>query len=119
MYVEIKRGMYGLLQSGLIMQQLLEKRLNKKDYHQSDITPVFWTKNWRPICFLLCVDDFGVKYVGKQHAEHLTTVLREQCKISHDWKRQQYLGLDINWDYENRKVHFSMLENVTYVITRF
>ena len=31
-HVEIKRGMYGLLQAGLIAQQLLYKQLNKKDY---------------------------------------------------------------------------------------
>ena len=38
-YVEIKQGVYGLPQAGLIAQQLLEKRLNKKVYHQSEITP--------------------------------------------------------------------------------
>ena len=76
-YVKIKRGMYGLPQAGLIVQQLLEKILNKKGYKQGDIIPGFWTHEWHPICFLLCVDDFGVKYVRKQHAEHLITVLRE------------------------------------------
>ena len=49
MYVEIKRGMYGLPQAGLIVQQLLEKRLNKKGYHQSEIKPRFWTHNCCPI----------------------------------------------------------------------
>ena len=38
-YVDINRGMYGSPQAGLIAQQLLEKRLNKKGYHQSEITP--------------------------------------------------------------------------------
>ena len=32
-YVEIKRDIYELPQAGLITQQLLEKRLNKKGYH--------------------------------------------------------------------------------------
>ena len=108
-HVEIKLGMYGLSQSGLIAHQLLEKLPNKKVYKQSDITPGFWTYDWRPICFLLCVNDFGVKYVGKQHAEHLMTVLRDHCKISSDWKGKRYLGMDLDWDYENCKVHLSML----------
>ncbi|KAL7525184.1 hypothetical protein ACHAXR_004198, partial [Thalassiosira sp. AJA248-18] len=36
-YVEIRRGMYGLPQAGLIAQELLEKRLNKEGYFQSEI----------------------------------------------------------------------------------
>ena len=75
-YVEIRRGMYGLPHAGLIAQQLLEKRLNKEGYHQSELTPGFWTHTWRPISFTLCVDNFGVKYVGKQHVEHLLSVLK-------------------------------------------
>ena len=85
-YVENNQGMYGLPHSGLIAQQLLEKRLNNKGYHQSDITPGLWKHKWRPICFSLCVDDFGVKYFGKHHAEHLISVIRNYCMISHDWK---------------------------------
>ena len=73
----------------------------------------------RPNCFSLCVDDFGVKYVSKHHAEHLMSVLRESYKISHDWKGRKYSGLDLYWDYIHRKVHLSMLSYVTYTLTRF
>ena len=95
-YVEIKQGMYRLPQAGLIAHQLLEKLLNKKGYHQSEITLGFWMHNWRLICFLLCVDDFEVKYVGKKHVEHLVTVLRKHYKISHNWKEERYLGMDLD-----------------------
>ena len=64
-YVEVRKGMYGLPQAGLIAQQLLEKRLNKEGYRQSEVVPGLWTHDWRPITFSLVVDDFGVKYVGK------------------------------------------------------
>ena len=70
-YVEIKWGMYGLPQVGLIAQQLLEKRLNKKGYHKREITPGLWKQTWCPICFSICIDYFGVKCVGKHQAEHL------------------------------------------------
>eukprot|EP00804_Cyclotella_cryptica_P019412 CCRYP_006613-RA/>CCRYP_006613-RA protein AED:0.27 eAED:0.27 QI:0/-1/0/1/-1/1/1/0/573 len=63
-YVLIQKGMYGLPQAGIIAQQLLKKRLAIKGYRQSSITPGFWKHDWRPISFTLCVDDFGVKYVG-------------------------------------------------------
>ena len=31
----------------------------------------------RPVWFTLVVDNFGVKYVGKENAKHLMSVLRE------------------------------------------
>ena len=78
--------MYGLPQGGLIAQQLLEERLNKEGYHQSEIIDGLWTHEWRPIQFTLVVDDFGVKYVGEEHAHHLCQVLRKHYDISEDWE---------------------------------
>ena len=37
------------------------------------------------------------------------SVLKRNYKISADWKGQGYLGLDLDWDYEKREVHLSML----------
>ena len=74
-YLEVQKGMYGLPQAGILAHQLLGKRLNNEDYTQSKLTPGFWTHKWRPILFTLCVDIFGVKYVGEQHAKHLPDVL--------------------------------------------
>ena len=74
-YLKIRRGMYGLPQPGILAQQLLEKQLNKKSYKQENLVPGLWTHSWRPIKFTLCIDDFGVKYVGKQHASHLIAIL--------------------------------------------
>ncbi len=41
-YCEIRKGMYGLPQAGIIAQELLEERLAKYGYHQSKIIPGFW-----------------------------------------------------------------------------
>ena len=38
-YIVANRGMYGLPQSGLLANQLLEKRLNKHGYYQSKLIP--------------------------------------------------------------------------------
>ena len=62
-YVEVSKEMYGLPQAGILAQKLLEERLNAAGYHQSQYTPGLWTHKWRPICFTLVVDDFGVKYM--------------------------------------------------------
>ena len=83
--VKCVRGMCGLPHAGIIAQQLLESRLNHHGYYQSRITPGFWKHNTRPICFSLLVDDFGVKYVGDEHAEHLLAALRENYTVSPDW----------------------------------
>ena len=70
-YIEANKGMYGLPQSGLLANELLEKRLNAAGYKQSKLVPGLWKHEWRPIQFTLVVDDFGVKYVGEEHALHL------------------------------------------------
>ena len=83
-YVEVQKDMYGLPQAGLLTNILLEKRLNNHGYFQSTIIPGLWTHTTRPIQFTLVVDDFGVKYVREEHAEHLMSVLRESYTITHD-----------------------------------
>ena len=76
-YVRCERGMYGLPHDGIIAQKLIEERLEEHGYTQSDLTPGFWKHETRPICFTLLVDDFGVKYVREQHANHLINSLKE------------------------------------------
>lgn len=118
-YVCIKLGMYGLPHAGIMAQKLLEERLNKKGYFQSKICPGFWKHESRPISFTLCVDDFCVKYVGKEHAQHLLAVLQEHYTISQDWTGNRYLGLTLDWDYENQEVHVSMPDYVPEALARF
>ena len=45
-YVEIRKGMYGLPQAGILAQKLLEKRLKNKGYYQSMYTPGLWLHEW-------------------------------------------------------------------------
>ncbi len=93
--------MYGLPQAGIIAQVLLEDRLGKHGYSQSKIIPGLWTHNTRPILFSLVVDDFTVKYTRKKDAEHLLNVLKKDYIATEDWEGQKYLGLTIEWNYEN------------------
>jgi hypothetical protein len=75
--VEVRKGMYGLPQAGLIANVLLAKRLAKHGYIPVPHTHGLWTHKWRPINFSLVVDDFGVMYVGREHAEHRKAALEE------------------------------------------
>jgi len=118
-YCEIRKGMYGLPQAGIIAQQLLEERLATHGYRQSATTPGLWTHDTRPICFSLVVDDFGVKYVGEEHAQHLMETIQKYYKCSADWKGERYCGLTLKWDYNGRKVHLSMPGYVDKALARF
>jgi hypothetical protein len=116
-HIKIQKGMYGLPQAGILAQELLKKRLNKHGYQQSPIIPGLWHHDFRPLSFTLCVDNFSIKYVGRKHAEHLATILNKSYKCSQDWDGQCYLGMNIDWDYNDKKVHISMLEYVPEALT--
>ena len=65
------------------------------------------------------MDNFGIKYVGSEHAKHLASILNKHYKCKLEWEGQQYLGMDIDWDYTGHTVHISMLEYVPDALTRF
>ena len=47
------------------------------------------------------------------------TVLSSHYTISSDWTGSHYLVIDLDWDYEKREVHLSMLSYVQDKLTRF
>jgi hypothetical protein len=59
-YIEIRRGMYGLKQAGLLANQLLQTRLTPFGYYPARHTPGLWLHQTRPILFTLVLDDFTV-----------------------------------------------------------
>jgi hypothetical protein len=84
-YIETRKCMYGLKQAGLLENQLLQTRMNPFGYYPARHTPGLWLHKTRPISFTLVVDDFAVKYVGKQHAEHLRNALLQTYELTTDW----------------------------------
>ena len=63
------------------------------------------------------VDDFGVKYVGKENApQHLIECLKEKYKLIEDWTDNLYCGMKLEWDYRKRQLLFSMLGKTTHEI---
>jgi len=118
-YCEIRKGMYGLPQAGIIAQELLAKRLIDHGYSQSETTPGLWKHEWRPIMFSLVVDDFGVKYVGEEHAEHLLKTIQKYYQCSVEKEGERYCGLTIKWDYPNKKVHISMPKYIENALKSF
>jgi hypothetical protein len=115
--IEIRKGMYGLKQAGLIANQLLQTRL--APYYPARHTPGLWLHKTQPISFTLVVDDLTVKYVGKQHAEHLRNALLRTYKLKTDWKATVYSGMTLKWDYDKRTCDISMPGYVSNVLSKF
>ncbi len=111
--------MYGLPQAGIISQELLGDRLKLHGYSQSKTTPGLWKHNSRPIVFALVADNFGVKFVGKENAQHLLDTIQNFNKCLWDWDREQYCGLTIKWDYNGCKVHLLMPMYVQKALKHF
>ena len=65
------------------------------------------------------VDDFGVKYVNKEDAEHLMSVLKQNYEITEDWEGERYIGMPLRQDYSERKVHLAMPGYVEKVLREF
>jgi hypothetical protein len=63
-YMEIRKGMYGLPQVRILTNKLLKKRLARHSYFEQPHTPGLWKHVTGPIWFNLCEDDFGIKYIG-------------------------------------------------------
>ena len=82
----------------MLSNKILEERLNKASYYQCPTTPGLWRHKWRPILFYLIVDDFGIEYVNKRHADHLRNILLEHYEITQDWYGSRFTGIDITWD---------------------
>jgi hypothetical protein len=64
-YMEIRKGIYGLPQAGILANKLLKKCLAKHGYFGQSHTPGLFSHVSHPIWFNLAVDDFGIKYIRK------------------------------------------------------
>ena len=107
-YIKILKGMYGLPQAGKIANELLQKRLKMYRYHPDQLTPGLWIHVWRLVKFTLVVDEFGVKFEGLKHANHLKTALERWYDITVDWDGSKYVGINLKWDYDKRKLDTSI-----------
>ena len=119
-YVEICHGMYGLPQAGILAEQQLIHFLGSYGYSPVPHTPRLWRHQCRPITFCLVVDDFGVKYIGKEHADHLIQCLRNHYKeIEIDWASKCFRGIQLKWDYTNRTCDLSMPGYIQQALHKF
>jgi hypothetical protein len=94
-YLEMRRAVWGLPQAGILANKLLRKQLLPHGYYECKHTPGLWRHLTCPISFTLVVNDFGVKYVGREHANHLIKCIKEKYELTEDCilRDQVALGL--------------------------
>jgi hypothetical protein len=87
-------AVWGLPQAGILAHKFLHQCLLPHGYYKCNNTPSLWKHETRPIAFTLVVDNFGVKYVGKEHADHLIQCIKETYELTEDWTGDLYCGIN-------------------------
>ena len=118
-YIEIQKGMPGLKQAGRIAQDRLVNHLAKYRYAPVACTPSLWKHRTRNFAFTLVVDDFGIKYVDKNHLDHLLNAIRDQYSVTVDMTGSKYLGLTLEWNYTDGTVFISMPGYIKTTLHKF
>jgi hypothetical protein len=119
-YVEIRKGMYGLPQADKLANNLLIEALSPFGYCPVPIMPGLWRHDTRDIAFCLVVDDFGVKYTNKDDGDHLIASLKAcNYQLSIDGEGSRYCSLTLKWDYKARTCDISMPGFIERALKRF
>ena len=115
----MRRAVWGLPQAGILANKILRKRLLPHGYYECKHTPGLRRHLTRPISFTLVVDDFGVKYVGREHVDHLIKCIKEKYELTEDWSGDLYCGIKLHWDYIARMVDISMPGYIKQLLQKY
>jgi hypothetical protein len=118
-YLEMRHTVWGLPQAGILANKLLRQCLLRHGYFECNNTPILWNHQTQPITFTLVVDDFGVKYVGMEHADHLIQCIKERYKLSKNWTGNLYCRIKLNWDYTTRKLDILMPSYIKMLLQKY
>ncbi len=89
--------------------KLLQQRLGQHGYFDVQHTLGLWKHVLCPIWFNLCVDNFGVKYIGDENLNHLFAALHTGTyEIVEDWAGDLYGGINLGWNYVKHWVDIAM-----------
>ena len=111
-YINIRKGMYGLKQVARLAFDNLFKLLTPHGYHPIKHHPGLWRHITRPTLFTLCVNNFRIKYISQEDADHLINSIKQNYKVSIDPPGTHYLGLTLNWNYKNPHINIFLPEYV-------
>ncbi len=94
-HLETRCAVWGLPQAGILANKKLRRKLAPFGYFEHSSTPGLWYHISRPISFTLVVDDFGVKYVHKDNADHLISSIKSSYKLTKDWSGATFIAASL------------------------
>ena len=118
-YIEIRKGMYGLKEAGILAFNYVVENLAPHGYYPVRYTPGLWKHKTRKTTFILCVDDFGIKHHSQDDLDHLLNALRTKYEISTDPSRTNYIGLTIAWQYDKGYIDILMPDYIRKALYKF
>ena len=66
------------------------------------------------------MDDFSIKYISKEHADHLIQGLcNHYQEVDIDWEGKHFCGIHLKWDYANHTCDLSMPGYVKNALHKF
>ena len=98
---------------------MLAKILNKRGYYQVKYRKGLWLHKTKKILFTLVVDNFGVKYISREDAKELVSILEETYPCKYNWSGKQYIGAHLKWDYKRQRLKTSIPGYVKKALTQF
>ena len=111
--------MYGLPQALILSNKCLIKHLSKSHYIPSNHTPGLLTHPTQPVTFVLTVNDFFIKYEGKEHSDHLVNAIQDLYTCTMDYNGTIYYSITFKWDYHNCTINLSIPGYITCNLKRF
>jgi hypothetical protein len=119
-YMEIRKGMYGLPQAGILANKLLKEQLVRHGYFKQLHTPRLWNHVTRPVWLNLCMDNFGIRCIGREHVQHLHDALcKETYEIVEHWMGDLYCRIRLKWNYEKHHVDRATPAYVMKQLTKY
>ena len=110
--------MYGLKEAAVLAYDQLSSFLNRYGYTHVAGTAGLWTHEHRKTAFCLCVDDIGLKYYSKEDLKHFLSALSNHYNYHIDNTGSNYIGLTLNWHYNEGYVDISMPQHITKLLDR-
>ena len=117
--IEIRKGIYGLKEAGILAYNYIVNNLAPFGYHPVKFTPGLWKYETISTIFTLYVDNFSIESYSKDDNDHLLNALRTKYEISIDPKGENYIGLQINWNYKCKHIDISMPGYVQKALQKF
>jgi hypothetical protein len=68
---------------------------------------------------VLIVDDFGIKFAGQRHADHLLHALQTHYTVTTDWTGTKFAGINLAWDYNKRTCRLSIQNNINDLLLKY